>query len=207
MQNIESIIKNLRVALGFKQEEVIIEEVKLEDEVVEVKFIDVKSGELVLRVDGELEKDKSVAIVSLDENGQEVLSPVEDGEYPVEDGKTLIIANSTITDIIETPEAEVESEPEVEVEIQAEEVKEEVKEEFSKLEEFSSIITSAFEKQTSEIAAMKVTIDELYRELEEVKKQPATASIKMSKTEKIKHDINVEKNSHMDELVKLFKNK
>ena len=199
MQNIESIIKNLRVALGFKQEEVIIEEVKLEDEVVEkveVKFIDVKSGDMTLRVDGELVIGASVAEVTMDEAGAEVLNPVEDGEYPVEGGQTLVIANSTITDIIES------AQPEVEVEVVAE-----ATENFSKLEEFSSIITSAFEKQNSEIAAMKVTIDELYRELAEVKKQPATVSIKMSKSEKARHDINIEKNSHMDELVKLFKNK
>ena len=204
MQNIESIIKNLRVALGFKQEEVIIEEVKLEDEVVEkveVKFIDVKSGDMTLRVDGELVIGASVAEVTMDEAGAEILNPVEDGEYPVEGGQTLVIANSTITDIIQSAQPEVEAQP-VEIEVVAE-----ATENFSKLEEFSSIITSAFEKQNSEIAAMKVTIDELYRELAEVKKQPATVSIKMSKSEKARHDINVEKNSHMDELVKLFKNK
>jgi hypothetical protein len=203
MQNIESIIKNLKVALGFKSEEVITEEVKTEEVITEeVKFVDVKSGEMVLRVDGELAIGASVAEVTMDEAGTEVLNAVADGEYPIEDSKTLVILNSTISDIIESAEPEVEIEVELK---QVEEVKEEeIKFDFSKVEE---IITSAFELHNSEMAAMKVTIDELYRELEEVKKQPASAPIKMSKTEKVKHDINAERNSHMDELVKLIKNK
>lgn len=191
MQNIESIIKNLKVALGFNSEEVITEEVKTE----EVKFVDVKSGEMVLRVDGELAIGASVAEVTMDEAGAEVLNPVADGEYPIHDDiHTIVILNSSISDIIET------AIPEVQIELK----EKEMKYDFSKVEE---IITSAFEKQTSEIASMKIKIDEISRELEELKKQPATASIKMSKTDKLKHDINAERNSHMDELVKLIKNK
>lgn len=202
MQNIESIIKNLKVALGFKSEEVFTEELKTE-QVEEVKFVDVKSGEMVLRVDGELAIGASVAEVTMDEAGAEILNPVADGEYPIEDSKTLVILNSTISDIIES--AEPEAEPSVEVEVELKQV--ETKNEFSQVEEIILIVKEAFQSQKDLIESIKGDVLNLQNELEEVKKQPASASIKMSKTEKVKHDINAERNSHMDELVKLIKNK
>lgn len=68
---------------------------------VEVKFLDAKSGDFILRVEADdFAEGLDVSLVTPDG-----LIPVEDGTYPLEDGRELYVVGGKI-DKIEMPEAE-----------------------------------------------------------------------------------------------------
>ena len=197
MQNIKTLIIDLKQALGFSSEEPTQAE---PTETVEVKFTDVKSGDLTLRIDGDLMVGASVAIVSQDAEGNEVLDAAPDAEYIIEDGRTLVITNSAISDIIEA------GVPEQEMTVAETETKTE-ENNFSEIKEITDLVKESFKNQSDVIQLMKNELLALKNDLEEVKKQPATTPIKMSKSEQVKYDINTEKDNHFNELVKIIKNK
>jgi len=76
---------------------------------VELKFIDAKSGEDILRVEGEdFAEEMKVLLVT-----PEGLIPVKDGIYKLEDGRELEVLASKISKINMADEAEVNAEDEV----------------------------------------------------------------------------------------------
>lgn len=130
-----------------------------QEEVLPAVFMDVKSGDLILRVDGELVVDSTVAQVIVAEDGTETIEPLEDGKYPMEDGQILVVENSTIKEILPAEVApEVEAAVVVETpEIETPEVKVDIKElilafeeRFVKLEERVSVLEAEKQKMAEE---------------------------------------------------------
>ncbi|MFM7088515.1 MAG: hypothetical protein ACKOW9_03210 [Candidatus Paceibacterota bacterium] len=192
MQGIKNLIKDLKVGLGFKAEEVATEETPK----VEIKFVDVKAGDLNLRIDGEIIEGSTVAVVSTDANGNEVLDAAPDGEYILEDGRTLVIQNSTIAQIVEAGEVETDMKTE-ETQMSSETL------EFSEVKELITLIKEAYEYQTKAIEDIKKEIESVKGEVEQVKKSPAAAEIKLSKSEKIASTLQ-NKKDRKEKLADLF---
>jgi len=82
---------------------------------VEVKFLDVKTqdGSLLLRITGDVAIDSAVQVIT--EDGS--LNDIENGDYVLEDGKTISVLDGKIAGVTETAEeAEAEAEGEMAVE-------------------------------------------------------------------------------------------
>lgn len=85
------------------------------------KFESVKTDNGVLEYEGELKEGTKVFITDAE---TEERTPAADGEYVMEDGRTLVVADGTITEIKEA--VEEETEPETTEETPADETTEEV---------------------------------------------------------------------------------
>lgn len=94
------------------------DDVKLEDE-VKLERAPVPSLEIIVEW-GEV--GEVVNSVVTDESGEEVLEPVEDGDYELEDGKILVVSDGVLAEIKEPATEEPEEMPENE-EMETEEVK------------------------------------------------------------------------------------
>jgi hypothetical protein len=99
-----------------KDKKSILSEIKniLFGNVEDKKFKEAKSGDFILRVEGEdFAEGMDISLVT-----EEGLIPVEDGTYPLEDGRELVVAAGKIDKIEgEVKEEEEEEAPEIEVEL------------------------------------------------------------------------------------------
>jgi len=156
------------------------------EETTEMKFVDVKTTEgMILRVD-DLTPEMKVQEVT-----EEGLIDVEDGEYVLEDGLTLVIMDSMIKEIVEAP-VEEEKDEVTETESITEEMSETVK---VKAEEHIVEIEKPEAKEpmveyvTMEMFAELVSqIDMLKAEVEMLKTEKEVA---MSEVEKVKEEFSV----------------
>jgi hypothetical protein len=99
-----------------KDKKSILSEIKniLFGNVEDKKFKEAKSGDFILRVEGE-DFAEGMEISLVTEDG---LIPVEDGTYPLEDGRALVVAAGKIDKIEgEVKEEEEEEAPEIEIEL------------------------------------------------------------------------------------------
>lgn len=148
----------------------------------ELIFKDEKSGDLILRVDGEdFIEGADISLVTPDG-----LIPVEDGTYPLEDGREVYVVGGKI-DKIELPEVESEDEGEtvapIEVEVEMEAVVE---------EEMEAVVEAApYVDETGEIKKEEPSMDEIMARLikcEEVIAEMGKYTEKMSEFSKVVED-------------------
>ena len=162
-----------------------IKELVFETEKVEVKFLDVQTSEgVVLRVEeDEIASGQTISLVEIVED-EEVINPVVEGEYILEDGRTVVVnADSVIVEIIEEPEEIVE---------EMEEVIETPPTSTKSLEEK---INATIDRKTGEL---EEKLDNLLAKFESFSKAPADKEIKIEKKE-------FKKNNKMDRLDELNK--
>ena len=141
----------------------------------EVKFIDIQSGDIMLRIDPAVEVDAAVAQVIIAEDGTEAIEPIADGEYSImveEMEMILVIENSVITAINEpiveeeeVVEEEMENQFEVETNAKIEGLQNSLNDLLNKIETLNF---------ASQIEAMEV-------KLAEIAKAPGAVEIKLSK--------------------------
>lgn len=168
-----------------------------------LQFATIKTDKAVLEYDGEeLKVETEVFIV--DENGER--KPAEDGNYVTEEGKTIVVADGKVTEIIEKeeevepteepteePAEEVEAEEEVTEETPVEEPTEEVVEEpkdelnerltalEAKVEELIAIVEKLVEKSEADNTA----VDERLSKIEKMSAaKPVETEIELSKKAK-----------------------
>lgn len=118
----------------------------------ELKFIDAKSGDLILRVEAEDFTEGLKLLIVTPDGAVEA----EDGTYKLEDGRELYVVGGIIDRVEmveETPEAEVEVEtPEAEVEL-------------SEVELEAVVEAAPYVDETGEIKKEPVNVDELMERL------------------------------------------
>jgi hypothetical protein len=141
----------------------------------ELIFKDEKSGDFILRVDGEdFIEGADISLVTPDG-----LIPVEDGTYPLEDGREVYVVGGKI-DKIELPEVEepeAEGAVEVEVEMEATEV------------ELEAVVEAApYVDETGEIKKEEPSLDDVMARLikcEEIIAEMGKMNEKMNEFSKI----------------------
>lgn len=175
-----------------------IKEILFSEEVVEnneMNFIDIQSGDIILRIDGDLTQGATVAQVYVNEEGEEIIEPLGDGEYEIEyDEKkwTLVITNNEIVDIVEIEEEEIEQVQEEEVEMSEEtecneEVCEHQEEEVVEVEQlFEEVITEKInnleQKLEELINKFNESTEEFNKQIVELSKQPGGEEVKVGKS-------------------------
>lgn len=122
-------------------EETPVEETPAEEKVMNTIATD--KGELLY--EGELAVGTEVFV-----NGEEGLVPAEDGDYVLEDGRTLEVAESKVAKITDAPAEEVTEEP---------------------TEEAMAEETPETPVESEEVAALKAEIERLQEEIKELKKE------------------------------------
>ena len=127
-----------------------------------MKFEVIKTDNGVLEYDGELAVDTEVFITDAE---TEERTPAADGEYVLEDGRTLVVEGGKITEIKEKveeiePETTEETEPEQTEEVEAEEVEPETTEE-TEPETVEETVVEVVEETVDEVAELKGRIDAL----------------------------------------------
>ena len=127
-----------------------------------MKFEVIKTDNGVLEYEGELAVDTEVFIVDAE---TEERTPAADGEYVLEDGRTLVVEGGKITEIKEKveeiePETTEETEPEQTEEVEAEEVEPETTEE-TEPETVEETVVEVVEETVDEVAELKGRIDAL----------------------------------------------
>lgn len=157
-----------------------------------VKFIDAKSGENIVRVEGE-DFVVGADIMVVTEDG---LLPAPDGEHILEDGRTLTVSGGKITEI-ELPEPGEESDEVVEVELEEITTEEKDQEKESamkkmaetevKIEEMAKKIMD-MEEIIKEMVASYGKVGEFTKKVEEkidsfIKETPAEQHFKSLKSE------------------------
>ena len=164
-----------------------------------LQFATIKTDKAVLEYDGEELKVETEVFV-VDENGER--KPAEDGNYVTEEGKTIVVADGKVTEILEKeeevepteePAEEVEAEEEVTEETPAEEPTEEVVEEpkdelnerltalETKVEELIAIVEKLVEKSEAD----NVAVDERLSKIEKMSAaKPVETEIELSKKAK-----------------------
>lgn len=144
--------------------------IKLSSDTTEEKKVELMSEGIL--ADGtkvytnESEWKVGVEVFVLDDNGNP--QPLADGTYVLADGSELIVADGKVGEIA-TPEAE-----------ESETTKEEQSSDVVTKEEFESAIKSlieTFESKYNELLSEKTTLS---KQVDELKKQPATTSVKQS---------------------------
>ena len=131
-----------------------------------LKFESVKTDNGVLEYEGEIKEGTKVFITDAE---TEERTPAADGEYVMEDGRTLVVADGAITEIKEA--VEEETEPETTEETPAEETTEEVAaedetepettEETPAEEVTEEVVIEVVEETVDEVAELKGRIDAL----------------------------------------------
>lgn len=154
----------------------------------EAKFMDVIVDDVTIRIDGDaIEVGVGIHKVVVDAEGVEQVTPLEDGEYVIEE-KVIVVVDGVISEVKEVEEEEVEEE----VIVDEESAEVPVSSDFSEM-------LNAFDSMVEEIKGLKSQLEELKTANEEVKTdlakfaaQPAEPSLevpkKVSRTSSI-HDI------------------
>ena len=135
-----------------------------------------------------------VAVFIENEDGERLAA--EDGEYKLEDGRTIIVADGKVAEIREAEEAPAEADAPAEEEIAAEE---EVENPTNEGEETDNEAIVKLRKEVNDLYAI---VDTLVKRIEALEKEPARepAEEEFSKTK-----IGDVKNNQIDNLRKLFK--
>ena len=138
-----------------------LDRIKAELAAMILKFESVKTDNGVLEYEGELKEGTRVFITDAE---TEERTPAADGDYVLEDGRTLVVADGAITEIKEA--VEEETEPETTEETPAEETTEEVAAEETTEPETTEEITEpevveVVEETVDEVAELKGRIDAL----------------------------------------------
>lgn len=140
-----------------------LERIKAELAKMLLKFETVKTDNGVLEYEGELAVDTEVFVTDAE---TEERTPAADGEYVLEDGRTLVVAGGKITEIKEA--SEPETEPEQTEETEPEQT-EEVTAEETEPEQTDVTEPEQTEETTEEIPAIEKRIMELEKVVEELK--------------------------------------
>lgn len=144
-----------------------LERIKAELAKMLLKFETVKTDNGVLEYEGELAVDTEVFVTDAE---TEERTPAADGEYVLEDGRTLVVAGGKITEIKEASEPETEPEQTEETEPeQTEEVAAEETEPETEPEQTEETEPEQTEETTEEIPALEKRIMELEKVVEELK--------------------------------------
>jgi len=151
----------------------------------ELKFVDAKSGDLILRVDGE-EFAEGLPLLVVTEDG---VAPAAPGEYLLDDGRTIVTDEAGLItevraaeseEVVEAPVEEELAEEVVEEEVKEtmtedvkEEIKEEVKEELADevVEEVKDKVEEKLEEEKPEdekVAELTARIEALEGQIEEM---------------------------------------
>ena len=153
----------------------------LQDILTNLTFAYVTTDKGVLRYDGENENDLVEGIsVSAYDTETETESPAEDGEYKLEDGRTLVIKEGVIAEIREVEEnldgdepSEDPAEPETPAEeSESEESEEEVVESGRTVEaeeEVEDPSNEGEESDTEAVVKLREEVNELYKVVDELK--------------------------------------
>lgn len=122
----------------------------------EMNYIDAKSGDNIVRVEGEdFVVGADVFLVT-----PEGLVPAPDGPHILEDGRTIVVGGGKITEVKEAVEEETESEVEIELEeITPEEKKQEKESAMKKMEDAEKKI----EEMEKKILDMEEVISEMVK--------------------------------------------
>lgn len=144
-----------------------LERIKAELAKMLLKFETVKTDNGVLEYEGELAVSTDVFVTDTE---TEERTPAADGEYVLEDGRTLVVAGGKITEIKEATEPETEPEQTEETEPeQTEEVAAEETEPETEPEQTEETEPEQTEETTEEIPAIEKRIMELEKVVEELK--------------------------------------
>ena len=153
---------------------------------VEPKFVDIKSGDILIRVDGEVAVDATVAIVTIVDE-VETIEVIEDGEYKYADG-ILVIESSIIKEIKEVevePETVETTETAMSVETKPEVNETEVK--FEAMEESTKLKFETLENSIVELTKLVVELS-AQPGAPEVKVKKSTFSLELEKQSGMKDD-------------------
>lgn len=140
------------------------------------QFAQVTTDKGILQYDGE-ELEVGAGVVLVDEDGNESIA--EDGNYYLgdEDGRTVVVENSTIKEIIlpteEEPAESVEADDEDPVEEEAKEIADEVAE---VVEEVAETIPDENAELRAKIEELEALVAELKSRLEALESEPASPS-------------------------------
>ena len=158
---------------------------KFESEEVISNFVDYTIGEgddaIVVRVDGDLEVDKIISVVSVDTEGVEQVTPAPDGEHIV-DGKVIVVVDGVIAEIKDEEEEEV-----IEDEVMEDEAP--VASEFSIVVEGFEKLAAKIEELQSELKELKEANVEIKGDLAKFAAQPAAIALEVPK--KLKSNMSV----------------
>ena len=157
----------------------------LQDILTNLTFAYVTTDKGVLRYDGENENDLAAGVsVAIYDTETETESPVEDGEYKLDDGRTLIIKSGVIEEIREIeenldgddpqedgddPTPDPEPEPTPEPETEEEEVVESGRTEVEAEEEVENPSNEGEETDTEAVVKLREEVNELYKVVDELK--------------------------------------
>lgn len=161
-----------------------LEKIKAELAKMLIKFESVKTDNGVLEYEGELKEGTRVFITDVE---TEERTPAADGDYVLEDGRTLVVADGTITEIKEAVEEETETETTEEVAAEEETVEEEVtepevveepkEEETVEPTEIEKKITKLEDKVAELAEAVKKLIDETAEKMKDVEEKFSKISL------------------------------
>lgn len=123
-----------------------------------LQFATIKTDKAVLEYDGEELKVETEVFV-VDENGER--KPAEDGNYVTEEGKTIVVADGKVTEILEKEE-EVEPTEEPTEEEKPEEVEaEDVVEETPAEEPTEEVVEEPKDELNERLTALETKVEEL----------------------------------------------
>lgn len=143
-----------------------LERIKAELAKMLLKFETVKTDNGVLEYEGELAVDTEVFVTDAE---TEERTPAADGEYVLEDGRTLVVAGGKITEIKEASEPETEPEQTEETEPeQTEEVAAEETEPETEPEQTEETEPEQTEEKPNEVDELKARIEELEKVVKEL---------------------------------------
>jgi uncharacterized protein YcfL len=153
----------------------------------EVKFAQVKAGDMMISSSDE-ELVVGSEVFTIDPDGNNI--PLADGEYTLDSGEKITVANGKVEGIVnaEAPETEVEAEVEVEInpegETETDEAKnpEETKKEDGK-EEKVAALEARIAKCEKMLEEMSANNNKMAQELSKVSGEPSTKSISIEPTE------------------------
>ena len=168
---------------------------------IEETFARVSTDKGILSYDAE-ELEVGISVSFVTEEGEEVA--VEDGDYTLEDGRILKIAEGKIAEIVE-PEVEEPVAEETVEEAAAEEAPAEVPEVENPSNEGEETEVEAVVKLREEVNELYKLVDSLTKRIEELEKKPAAEPAKES-FRKVKDDtISASKDAHYNFLSELTK--
>lgn len=144
-----------------------LKEIKAELAKMLMKFETIKTDKAVLEYDGELAVATKVFVVEDEER-----TPATDGDYVLEDGRTLVVADGEIKEIKEAvepeivePEVEETKEEEIVAEEETKEEEEIVEPEVEEIKEEETVEPTELEKKITELEGKVAELETLVKKL------------------------------------------
>lgn len=144
-----------------------LKEIKAELAKMLMKFETIKTDKAVLEYDGELAVATKVFVVEDEER-----IPATDGDYVLEDGRTLVVADGEIKEIKEAvepeivePEVEETKEEEIVAEEETKEEEETVEPEVEEIKEEETVEPTELEKKITELEGKVAELETLVKKL------------------------------------------